>query len=52
MVETARDAVISVMDRDPTSCFRIKAVLGLSMCLKMSATEKRLGCNSYDDDDM
>ena len=29
--------------RDPTSCFRIKEVLGVSMCLKLSKTEKRLG---------
>ena len=42
VVEMAPDAV---MDSDPTSCFKIKEVLGLSMSLKMSATEKRFGCN-------
>ena len=35
------------MDSDPTECFKIKEVLGVSW--KMSKTEKRLGCD-YDDD--
>ena len=40
-LEPAGDA--AVVDSDPTSCFRIKEVLGVSMCLKLSKTEKRLG---------
>ena len=40
----------AVVDDDPTECFKIKEVLGVSMCLKMSKTEKRLGCNYGDDD--
>ena len=39
-----------VLDSDPTECFKIKEVLGISMCLKMSKTEKRLGCNYGDED--
>ena len=39
-----------VVDSDPTECFKIKEVLGVSMCLKMSKTEKRLGCDYGDDD--
>ena len=39
-----------VVDSDPTECFQIKEVLGVSMCLKMTKTEKRLGCN-YDEAD-
>ena len=39
-----------VVDDDPTECFKIKEVLGVSMCLKMAKTEKRLGCNYSDDD--
>ena len=34
-------------DDDPTECFKIKEVLGVSMCLKMTKTEKRLG-RDYD----
>ena len=34
-----------MLDNDPTTCFGVKEVLGLNMCLKMSATEKRLGCD-------
>ena len=33
-----------------TSCFRIKEVLGVSMCLKLSKTEKRLGYDYGDED--
>ena len=47
-LEPAGDTVV---DYDTKTCFRVKEVLGLSMCLKMSATEKRIGCD-YDDDDM
>ena len=39
-----------VVDSDPTECFKIKEVLGVSMCLKMTKTEKRLGCDYGDDD--
>ena len=39
-----------VVDSDPTSCFRIKEVLGVSMCLKLSKTEKRLGYDYGDED--
>ena len=39
-----------VVDNDPNECFKIKEVLGVSMCLKMSKTEKRLGCDYGDDD--
>ena len=35
----------AVVDQDPTECFRIKEVLGVSMCLKMSKADKRLGCD-------
>ena len=38
------------VDEDPTTCFKIKEVLGVSMCLKMTKTEKRLG-RDYDDAD-
>ena len=37
-------------DDDPTTCFAIKEVLGISKCLKMTKTEKRLGCNYADED--
>ena len=30
-------------DTDPTACFKIKEVLGVSMCLKMTKKERRLG---------
>ena len=40
----------TLVDSDPTECFMIKEVLGVSMCLKMSKTEKRLGCEYGDDD--
>ena len=39
-----------MVDSDPTSCFRIKEVLGVSMCLKLSKTEKRLGYEYGDED--
>ena len=39
-----------MVDIDPTECFKIKEVLGVSMCLKMSKTEKRRGCDYGDDD--
>ena len=39
-----------MVDSDPTSCFRIKEVLGVSMCLKLSKTEKRLGYDYGDED--
>ena len=32
-----------LVDADPTSCFKIKEVLGVSMCLKLTKTEKRVG---------
>ena len=38
------------VDADPTSCFKIKEVLGVSMCLKMTKKEKRLGLKYGDDD--
>ena len=38
------------VDEDPTTCFKIKEVLGVTMCLKMTKTEKRLG-RDYDDAD-
>ena len=43
-------AVDAVVDSDPTSCFKVKEVLGMSMCLKMTTTEKRLGCDYGDED--
>ena len=46
-LEPAGDAVV---DSDPTSCFKVKEVLGMSMCLKMTTTEKRLGCDYGDED--
>ena len=39
-----------MVDSDPTSCFRIKEVLGVSMCLKLSKTEKRIGYEYGDED--
>ena len=39
-----------MVDNDPTQHLKIKEVLGVSMCLKMSKTEKRLGCDYGDDD--
>ena len=45
-LEPAVDAVVD----DPTSCFKVKEVLGMSMCLKMTTTEKRLGCDYGDED--
>ena len=45
----AGDAAPSV-DNDPTECFIIKEVLGVSMCLKMSKAEKRLGCDYGDNE--
>ena len=45
-LSSAGDAPV---DSDPTECFKIKEVLGVSMW-KMSKTEKRLGCDYGDED--
>ena len=41
--ESSAGDAAPLVDADPTSCFKIKEVLGVSMCLKMTKKEKRLG---------